>query len=212
MSEIMSLVHTVLQWGMVGMLAKGGAMMLPLFAASVTSLTVIIERGVFWRRLRQHEVDTAILQYVAAGEIEQAITIAHASSHPVARVLSAGLAYQHQVPRMAMEAAAQAEVQRVKAYLPVLDTIITLAPLLGLLGTITGMISAFGLVSETGLGQPQAITGGVAEALIATATGLCVALMTLLPYNYFRAKVEHVTERMEEQATRLELFLNQRGA
>ena len=102
MSEIMSLVHTVLQWGMVGMLAKGGAMMLPLFAASVTSLTVIIERGVFWRRLRQHEVDTAILQYVAAGEIEQAITIAHASSHPVARVLSAGLAYQHPVSRAAV--------------------------------------------------------------------------------------------------------------
>jgi biopolymer transport protein ExbB len=93
-----------------------------------------------------------------------------------------------------------------------LDTIITLAPILGLLGTMTGMISAFGLVSETGLGQPQAITEGVVEALIATATGLCVALMTLLPYNYFRVKVEHVRERMEEQATRLERFLTQRGA
>src|SRR5262245_44424185 len=102
MSEIMSLVHTVLQCGMVGMLAKGGTMMLPLLAASVTSRTVIIERRVFWRRLRQHEVDTAILQYVAAGEIEQAITIVHAFSHPVARVLSAGLAYQHPVSRAAV--------------------------------------------------------------------------------------------------------------
>jgi len=63
-----------------------------------------------------------------------------------------------------------------------------------------------------GLGQPQAITGGVAEALLATATGLCVALMTLLPYNYFRVKVEHMIQRMEAQATRLELFLTQRGA
>jgi biopolymer transport protein ExbB len=187
---------------------------MPLLVASVTSLTVIIERGIFWRRLRRHEVDAAILQYVAAGEIEQASTLAQASYHPVARVLCAGLAYQHQRPDMAMEAAAQAELPRVKAYLPVLDTIITLAPLLGLLGTITGMISAFGIVSETGLGQPTAITGGIAEALIATATGLCVALMTLLPYNYFRvrAKVEQVTERMEEQATRLELFLSRRGA
>ena len=79
-----------------------------------------------------------------------------------------------------MGAAAQAELSRAKAYLPVLDTIITLAPLLGLLGTITGMISAFGLVSEAGLGQPHAITGGVAEALIATATGLCIAIMTLI--------------------------------
>ena len=74
------------------------------------------------------------------------------------------------------------------------------------------MISAFGLVSDTGLGQPTAITGGVAEALIATATGLCIAMMTLLPYNDVRAKVEQLTERMEEQATRLDLFLCPRGA
>jgi biopolymer transport protein ExbB len=110
-----------------------------------------------------------------------------------------------------MAAAAQAEVRRIKAFLPVLDTIITLAPLLGLLGTITGMISAFGLVAGAGLGQPQAITGGVAEALIATATGLCIAIMTLIPYNYFRSAVEHLTERIEEQATRLELLLSRRG-
>ena len=112
----------------------------------------------------------------------------------------------------AMEATAQAELRRVKAYLPILDTIITLAPLLGLLGTITGMISAFGIVSEAGLGQPTAITGGVAEALIATATGLFIAIMTLIPYNYFRSKVEQLTERIEEQASRLELFLCHRGA
>ena len=80
------------------------------------------------------------------------------------------------------------------------------------IGTITGMISAFGLVSDTGLGQPTAITGGVAEALIATATGLFIAIMTLIPYNYFRSKVDQLTERMEEQASRLELFLCHRGA
>ncbi len=207
MSDVMTFLHAVLQVSMVAMLVKEGLIMIPLLAAS---LTVIIERGVFWRRLRKHEVGMAVLQYVAAREIEQARTMAHASYHPVARVLSAGLAYQYHAPGIAMAAVAQAELQRVKAYFSVLDTIITLAPLLGLLGTITGMMSAFGLVSETGLGQPTAITSGIAEALIATATGLCVALMTLLPYNYFRAKVEHVTERMEEQATRLELFLSRR--
>ena len=67
-----------------------------------------------------------------------------------------------------MQAAAQAELNQSRRYLPILDTVITLAPLLGLLGTITGMISAFGIVSEAGLGQPHAITGGIAEALIAT--------------------------------------------
>ena len=69
------------------------------------------------------------------------------------------------------------------------------------------MISAFGIVSEAGLGQPHAITGGIAEALIATATGLFIAIMTLVPYNYFRSKVEQLTDRMEERATRLELLL-----
>jgi hypothetical protein len=87
-----------------------------------------------------------------------------------------------------MEAAAQIELHHLKRYLPALDTVITLVPLLGLLGTVTGMISSFGIVSEAGLGQPQAITGGVAEALIATATGLAIAILTLVPYNYFRAK------------------------
>ena len=107
---------------------------------------------------------------------------------------------------MAMEAASQAELHRLKRYLPLLDTVITLAPLLGLLGTITGMISAFGIVSSSGLGQPHAITGGVAEALIATATGLAIAILALVPYNYFRAKVEAITQLMEERATRLELL------
>ena len=97
-------------------------------------------------------------------------------------------------------------MHRLKCYLPLLDTVITLAPLLGLLGTITGMISAFGLVSASGLGQPHAITGGVAEALIATATGLAIAILTLIPYNYFRAKVEAITQLMEQRATRLELL------
>jgi biopolymer transport protein ExbB len=201
-----------LQTSFLAVLAKGGPVMIPLLAASVVSLTVSIERCCFWRRLRKRENATLILQYVAAGDVEQAQQLAYASHHPVVRVLRAGLEYRQRSPGTAMAAAAQAELRRVKAYLPMLDTIITLAPLLGLLGTITGMISAFGIVSDTGLGQPTAMTGGVAEALIATATGLLIAIMTLLPYNYFRTKVEQLTERMEEQATRLELFLCQRGA
>ena len=107
--------------------------------------------------------------------------MAQSSRHPVARVLQVGLEHAYPAPDVAMEAAAQTELTRLRRYLPILDTIITLAPLLGLLGTITGMISAFGIVSEAGLGQPQAITGGIAEALIATATGLSVAIITLIP-------------------------------
>src|SRR5262245_45416850 len=148
-----------------------------------------------------------MLALVIAGRKADATEMARASQHPVARVLLAGLEHHYPVPGMAMEASSQAELHRLKRYLPLLDTIITLAPLLGLLGTITGMISSFGIVSEAGLGQPHAITGGVAEALIATATGLSVAILTLVPYNYFRAKVAAITDLIEERATRLELLL-----
>lgn len=203
-------VMTFFNEGVGAIFMKGGLVMIPLLAASLISLTVILERLHFWRRLRRHAVDDTVLALVTEGHLENAMQVASRSRHPVARVLHAGLMHKDHAAGTAMEAAAQAELRRLRRYLPVLDTIITLAPLLGLLGTITGMISAFGIVSEAGLGQPQAITGGIAEALIATATGLFIAIMTLVPYNYFLAKAEQLTNRMEEQATRLELLLFQR--
>jgi biopolymer transport protein ExbB len=189
---------------------KGGFVMIPLLVSSVVALTVIVERLAFWRHPRSQAVARNILALVGEGDLPQAMQVASASQHPVARVLGAGIASKHLSPGAAMQAAAQAELNKARRYLPILDTIITLAPLLGLLGTITGMISAFGIVSEAGLGQPHAITGGIAEALIATATGLLIAIMTLIPYNYCRSKVEQLTDVLEEQATRLELLLGKR--
>jgi biopolymer transport protein ExbB len=205
--DIMTTLRSLLDSGFIGLLIKGGPVMIPLAIASVLSVTIVFERWRYWRRVRTGGDDMAILDLVDEGEMGQALKIAHESRQPVARVLHAGLKYHHRGPGLAMEAAAQTELQQAKSYLSTLDTIITLAPLLGLLGTITGMISAFGIVSATGLGQPHAITGGIAEALIATASGLFVAIMTLLPYNYFRTKVEQLTERIQERATRLELLL-----
>jgi biopolymer transport protein ExbB len=195
---------------LVSIVIRGGLVMIPLLTASVIALTVILERLVFWRRLRVRKHEPGILALVAEGDLLQATRVASTSRHPVAHVLGAGIAAKHLSPSSAMQAAAQVEVSQARRYLPILDTVITLAPLLGLLGTITGMISAFGIVSEAGLGQPQAITGGIAEALIATATGLLIAIMTLIPYNYFRSKVEQLTDALEEQSTRLELLLGKR--
>jgi biopolymer transport protein ExbB len=195
---------------LVSIVIQGGLVMIPLLASSVIALTVVIERLYFWRRLRSQAVVSRILALVAEGDLPQAAQEASTSRHPVARVLGAGIASKHLLPGAAMQAAAQAELSQARRYLPVVDTVITLAPLLGLLGTITGMISAFGIVSEAGLGQPHAITGGIAEALIATATGLLIAIMTLIPYNYLRSKVEQLTDLLEEQATRLELLLGKR--
>ena len=206
MGDVVSML-TYATWNFSSTLARGGLVMVPLLVSSVLSLAVIIERVRFWRCVRKYDGGETILALVSAGHLAQAMQVARASQHPVARVLLAGLEHHNPAPNKAMEATSQAELRRVKRYLPMLDTIITLAPLLGLLGTITGMISSFGIVSEAGLGQPHAITGGVAEALIATATGLSVAILTLVPYNYFRTKVEAITDLIEERATRLELSL-----
>jgi biopolymer transport protein ExbB len=182
--------------------------MIPLLVCSVISVTVTAERLYFWRSLQSQNVDATILALVAEGNLDAALRVASNSWHPVAHVLQAGLEHRGLSPTTAMEATAQAEVRHLRRFLPILDTIITLAPLLGLLGTITGMISAFGIMSEAGLGQPHAVTGGVAEALIATATGLFIAILTLIPYNYFNAKVEQFLARIEERSTRLELLLH----
>ena len=122
--------------------------------------------------------------------------------------MAAGIAHRNPAPAKAMEAAAQAEIPVLKRRLGVLDTIVTLAPLLGLLGTVVGMIGSFDVMADVGIGQPHAVTGGVAEALIATATGLLIAILTLVSYNYFTARAEREMDQMEHFSSSLELQLH----
>jgi biopolymer transport protein ExbB len=103
--------------------------------------------------------------------------------------------------------AANVELRRFSKGLTVLDTTITLAPLLGLLGTVTGMINAFGLLGNRELEAPTVITGGIAEALIATAFGLGVAILALIPFNYLNARLEEARHDIEDASTHLELIL-----
>ncbi|HEX9920956.1 MAG TPA: MotA/TolQ/ExbB proton channel family protein, partial [Candidatus Methylomirabilis sp.] len=191
--------------GVIKLLVKGGVMMIPLLICSVVSLTVIIERFLFWHRIRSKDLPERVLQLVELGQFEEALNLASQERNPILQVLAAGIEHRNPSPTEAMEASALAEVPLMKQYLPALDTIVTLAPLLGLLGNITGMISSFGIMSLAGIGQPHAITGGIAEALIATATGLTVAICTLIPYNFFLSKSERRVEEIERYASRLEL-------
>jgi len=189
-------------------LIKGGPVMVPLLLCSMISLAVTIERLIFWRRIKSKELVNQMLTLVEKGQPQEALRLGQSSDLPIVRVLAEGLAHLNPSPSKAMEAAAQAEVSALKRRLTILDTIITLAPLLGLLGTVTGMISSFGIMSEAGIGQPHAVTGGVAEALIATATGLLIAILTLIPYNYFTSRAEREMENMEYFASRLELLFH----
>ncbi len=194
---------------LIAVLVKGGPVMIPLAACSIISLAAVIERGWFWWHVRSSAEAGRMLELAAAGKWEEALRLSEASRSPVARVLAAGIRHRNPAPTAAMEAAAHDEAASMRRYLPVLDTIITLSPLLGLLGTVTGMISTFGVMASIGINQPHAITGGVAEALIATATGLGIAIAILVPHNYFVARVERTLGEMERAGSRIELLLKE---
>jgi biopolymer transport protein ExbB len=123
----------------VAIIIKGGIVMIPLLACSLISLALTIERFIFWGKIRSQLVIEKMLGLVNSGEFDKAIKLGKNSQHPIARMLVAGLAHRNPGPAKAMEAAAQAELPVLKSRLGALDTIITLAPLLGLLGTVVGM-------------------------------------------------------------------------
>jgi len=187
---------------------KGGIVMIPLLACSLISLALSIERILFWTRLKSRAVINEILALVEKGEYEQALKLGKTRRSQLARVLAAGIAHRNPAPAKAMEAAAQGEFPVLKSRIGILDTIVTLAPLLGLLGTVVGMIGSFDVMADVGIGQPHAVTGGVAEALIATATGLLIAILTLVSYNYFTARAEREMDQMEHFSSSLELQLH----
>jgi biopolymer transport protein ExbB len=154
--------------GVMGVLAKGGLVMIPLGACSVLALAVVIERAVAWLRLGSLADSDGVLARAASGKWEDAISAGERSRSPVARVLAAGI--RHRNPAAPGHGSCRPGRAGAHAALsPVLDTVITLSPLLAP-GTVTGMIRA-GIMAQAGLNQPTAITGGVAEALIATAAG-----------------------------------------
>lgn len=181
--------------------------MIPIIVCSLFALTISIERFMYFQKFRASRLAPKMLTLIEEQKFADALTIAEHQPSPVLRVISSGVIQRSASPTKAMEATAIAELTKMKRGLPALDTVITLGPLLGLLGTIIGMIDSFGIMSESGLGNPHAVTGGVAEALICTAAGIFVAVTTLIPYNFFLARMEQETEKIEHYATRTEAAL-----
>ncbi len=189
---------------------KGGPIMWPLLLTSLVALSVVIERLAFIyreKKQRQDNVVEQILNLAEKKEFDKAIEAGKNSSDVVAKTLVAGLIHRNEGFSSALLLSATRELKSFTQGLSILDTIITLAPLLGLFGTVTGMIGAFGLLGSAGLDAPTAITGGIAEALIATAFGLLIAMVSLIPFNYLNARVEEARHNIEEAATHLELLV-----
>jgi biopolymer transport protein ExbB len=186
--------------------------MWPLLICSIITVATALERLFFIireRTRRKPEIVEKILECVEHHDLEGAAKVGQDSGDYVARVLVSALAHRAESFSSAVLRAANQELKKFNRGLAVLDTIITLAPLLGLLGTVTGMIHAFGLLGGRELDAPQAITGGIAQALTATAFGLGIAITALIPFNYLNARLEEARHDIEDAATQLELHLEQ---
>jgi biopolymer transport protein ExbB len=188
---------------------KGGPIMWPILIVSIVGLTVVIERCIWWggrwfRRdpKRIEKVFTAIEN----GDTTEASRLSRGSRDPVLRMLWNGLNHQHSSLEAALQVAAGIEIKRAGRFLVVMDTLVTLAPLLGLLGTITGLIKSFSFLGNEELAV-QAVTGGIAEALIATACGLGIAIFALIPFNFFTSRVSNLEFELQTAATNLEVML-----
>ena len=191
----------------------GGYIMWPLIVLSFVILTVVIERVIFTIREsanRDRASVEKLLERVEAGDFEGAINIGKKSKDFLARILVYTLTHRETSMANAFARASNQEMQRYNQGMPTIDTIVTAAPYVGLLGTVTGMMATFAALGEGGdIGaNAGAITGGVGEALIATACGLAVAIFGLFPFNYMNAKIAQAKHDISDASNALELIMS----
>jgi biopolymer transport protein ExbB len=190
---------------------KGGPVMWPMLVCALVAVAVVGERSFWWWRESRKRDPQKLEQLLAAlenSDVTAARTIAEGSEDPVIRMTNRGLGHLGHVHSSllgALQLAAGIELKRAGRFLTVMDTLVTLAPLLGLLGTVTGLMRAFLNVGSAEL-SVQGVTGGIGEALIATACGLGVAIFSLIPFNFFSAKVAQLQFELETAATNVEVM------
>ena len=194
----------------------GGPIMWPIIIVSFLAVTVVVERTIFLireNRTREPEVTEKILELVETRDIEGAVRLGQKSRDYVARILVHALRHKEHSLNNAFIRASNKELTRFQQGLAVLDTCITAAPLLGLLGTVTGMMATFGALGEGDIGASAGkITGGVGEALIATAAGLVIAIIGLFPYNILSARIESAKHDISDASHALEVIVKKTEA
>ncbi|MGE3310424.1 MAG: MotA/TolQ/ExbB proton channel family protein [Limisphaerales bacterium] len=200
----------LLAYTLVELFIKGGPIMWPILVAALTAVAVVGERTFWWWRESRRRDPQRLEQLLAAlenSDFKTAAQLAKDSGDPVIRMIYHGMNHVHSSLEGALQVAAGVELQRAGRFLTVMDTLVTLAPLLGLLGTVTGIFNSF-----TGLGDAelavQKVSGGIGEALIATAAGLGIAILALIPFNLFTAKLSRLQFELETAATNIEVMVN----
>ena len=182
--------------------------MLPIIACSIAAMAIVVER--FWslqrRRITPENLVAQVWQWARSGVLDEKRIQTLRKGSPLGRVLAAGLvnrAHDRMVMKESVEEVGRHVIYELGRYLNTLGTIAAIAPLLGLLGTVIGMIKVFAAITAHGVGEASVLAGGISEALITTAAGLSVAIPTLMFYRYFRSRVEGFVVSMEQEALKL---------
>jgi len=198
---------------MIDILQKGGPILWIILALSVVAAVIIIERLLFFRKIRVDEdkLISRLKSSLEKGHYDEALSICDSNPYPITNLMKVGIEHKnfpnHVQKEVIMDAANQ-EVPRLERFLSALGTIAHIAPLLGLLGTVTGNIQAFGVLGKFGsVGDPSILAKGISEALITTAGGIIVSVPTIVFYNYLVNKVNHIIIRLENRVNELVLFL-----
>ena len=193
---------------MLEFVVKGGPVMVPLLLCSVIALGIIVERCLSLRRHRilKYDVLQRIEELLRDRKIPEASTLCKRYPSSMTRILLAAI-LNHDKSRQEIkeiiEDAGRQEIPVLERYLTILGTIASISVLLGLLGTVMGMIRTFNSIAALGYGNPEALASGISEALVATATGLTIAIPTLVLYNVFSSKVDALVIEMEKNALRM---------
>ena len=199
------------EMSMMDLFHAGKEIMWPILLLSFVGITVVVERLLFIlreNRTRDAEAVVKMLELVEKRDIEGALAIGKKSEDFIARILVYTLNNKEYSMGNAFVRASGQELGRFTQGMATLDTVITAAPMLGLLGTVTGMMKTFGALGGGNLAAASgAITGGVAEALIATAAGLLIAIMALLPFNYLNARTEQAKQEVSDASHALEILV-----
>ena len=187
---------------------KGGYLMYPIALCSIFALGIFLERLWTYFKVRQGQRDLAhqVEPLVAKGYNDEALAACHKSDSPLAEVFLAALRVagrsRDQI-KAVVEETGRREAAPLQRFLGMLGTIATISPLLGLLGTVLGMIRAFNVIASQGMGTPATLGGGISEALVTTAAGLTVAIPVILAHRYLSARLDQLMIEMEEYSLRL---------